>query len=97
MAHTWKRFISLLVPQDQVEFEERPQTGHDVQTLLGNIKTFWRSRPRNRVFSDSMDLCDRLLSTIDTHAILLATLPDSQSYYTPLLYGVLQSAIKVRR
>ncbi|OQD85454.1 hypothetical protein PENANT_c010G06805 [Penicillium antarcticum] len=94
LAHTWKRFISLLVPQDQVEFEERPQTGQDVQTLLENIKTFWQSRPRNRVFSDSMDLCDRLLPTIDTHATLLATVPDSQSYYTPLLYGVLQSAIK---
>ncbi|KAJ5747641.1 uncharacterized protein N7511_009337 [Penicillium nucicola] len=94
LAHTWKRFISLLVPQDQVDFEERPQTGHDVQTLLGNIKTFWQSRPRNRVFSDSMNLCDRLLPTIDTHATLLATLSDSQSYYTPLLYGVLQSVIK---
>jgi hypothetical protein len=94
LAHTWKRFVSLLLPQDQVEWEERPQTVADVKTLLGKIKTFWMSRPRPRVFSDSMDLCDRLLPTMDTHATLLSTLPDALSY-TPLFYGVLQSVIKV--
>ncbi|KAJ6169383.1 hypothetical protein N7497_002226 [Penicillium chrysogenum] len=93
LAHTWKRFISLLLPQDQVQWEERPQTVLDVQTLLGNIKTFWMSRPRQRIFSDSMDLCDRLLPTIDTHATLLSALPDPMAY-TPLFYGVLQSVIK---
>ncbi|OQE06093.1 hypothetical protein PENVUL_c020G01468 [Penicillium vulpinum] len=93
LAHTWKRFISLLLPQDQVQWEERPQTVIDVQTLLGNIKTFWMSRPRQRVFSDSMDLCDRLLPTMDTHATLLSSLPDPMAY-TPLFYGVLQSVIK---
>ncbi|KAJ6072353.1 hypothetical protein N7467_010438 [Penicillium canescens] len=93
LAHTWKRFTSLLLPQDQVQWEERPQTVLDVQTLLGNIKTFWMSGPRQRVFSDSMDLCDRLLPTMDTHATLLSTLPDPMAY-TPLFYGVLQSVIK---
>ncbi|KAJ5171493.1 uncharacterized protein N7500_004276 [Penicillium coprophilum] len=93
LAHTWKRFISLLLPQDQVQWEERPQTVLDVQTLLGNIKAFWMARPRQRVFSDSMDLCDRLLPTVDTHATLLSTLPDPMAY-TPLFYGVLQSVIK---
>ncbi|KAJ6179452.1 hypothetical protein N7519_009913 [Penicillium mononematosum] len=93
LAHTWKRFISLLLPQDQVQWEERPQTVLDVQALLGNIKTFWMSRPRQRIFSDSMDLCDRLLPTIDTHATLLSALPDHMAY-TPLFYGVLQSVIK---
>ncbi|KAJ5194058.1 hypothetical protein N7472_006524 [Penicillium cf. griseofulvum] len=93
LAHTWKRFISLLLPQDQVQWEERPQTVVDVQALLGNIKAFWMARPRQRVFSDSMDLCDRLLPTIDTHATLLSTLPDPIAY-TPLFYGVLQSVIK---
>lgn len=95
MAHTWQRFISLLLPQDQVQWEERPQTVGDVQTLLNKIKSFWMSRPRQRVFSESMDLCDRLLPTIDTHATLLSTLPDPLSY-TSLFYGVLQSVIKVR-
>ncbi|KGO77059.1 hypothetical protein PITC_005840 [Penicillium italicum] len=93
LAHTWKRFISLLLPQDQVQWEERPQTVLDVKTLLGNIKTFWMSRPRPRVFSHSMDLCDQLLPTVDTHAILLSTLPDPMDY-SPLFYGVVQSAIK---
>ncbi|CAG8010643.1 unnamed protein product [Penicillium olsonii] len=93
LAHTWKRFVSLLLPQDQVEWEERPQTVDDVKTLLGNINAFWTSRPRQRVFSDSMDLCDRLLPTMDTHATLLSVLPDALSY-TPLFYGVLQSVIK---
>ncbi|KGO53012.1 hypothetical protein PEX1_107040 [Penicillium expansum] len=93
LAHTWKRFISLLLPQDQVQWEERPQTVLDVKTLLGNIKTFWMSRPRPRVFSDSMDLCDRLLPTVDTHATLLSTLPDHMAY-SPLFYGVVQSVIK---
>ncbi|KAJ5373262.1 hypothetical protein N7517_005268 [Penicillium concentricum] len=93
LAHTWKRFISLLLPQDQVQWEERPQTVLDVQTLLSNIKAFWMARPRQRVFSDSMDLCDRLLPTVDTHATLLSTLPDPMAY-TPLFYGVLQSVIK---
>lgn len=86
--------MSLLLPQDQVEWEERPQTVDDVKTLLGNINAFWTSRPRQRVFSDSMDLCDRLLPTMDTHATLLSVLPDALSY-TPLFYGVLQSVIKV--
>lgn len=95
LAHTWKRFISLLLPQDQVQWEERPQTVLDVKTLLGNIKTFWMSRPRPRVFSDSMDLCDRLLPTVDTHANLISTLPDHMAY-SPLFYGVVQSVIKVR-
>ncbi|KAJ5143688.1 uncharacterized protein N7515_002475 [Penicillium bovifimosum] len=93
LAHTWKRFISLLLPQDQVQWEERPQTVDDVKILLGKIKSFWQSRPRQQVFSDSMDLCDRLLPTMDAHAILLSTLPDPLSY-TPLFYGVLQSVIK---
>jgi hypothetical protein len=96
LAHTWKRFGDLLLPQDQVEWDERPQTVDDVKTLLGKIKTFWMSRTRQRVFSDSMDLCDRLLPTMDTHATLLSTLPDALSY-TPLFYGVLQSVIKVSR
>jgi hypothetical protein len=67
----------------------------DVKILLGKIKSFWQSRTRQQVFSDSMDLCDRLLPTMDAHAILLSTLPDPLSY-TPLFYGVLQSVIKVR-
>ncbi|EKV09428.1 hypothetical protein PDIG_30720 [Penicillium digitatum PHI26] len=93
LAHTWKRFTSLLLPQDQIQWEERPQTVLDVQTLLGNIKTFWMSRPRPRVFTDSMDLCDRLLPTVDAHSILLSALPDHMAY-SPLFYGVVQSVIK---
>lgn len=72
-------------------WEERPQTAADVQELVRHLQSVWKGRPRQRLSS----ICDRFLPTIETHAQLLSVLPDGASYYTPLLYGVLQSVIKV--
>ncbi|KAJ5725658.1 uncharacterized protein N7483_007015 [Penicillium malachiteum] len=90
LAHSWKTFIRHVPAEDRVAWEERPQTAADVEELVRNLQTFWMSRPRQRVSSS----CERFLPTIDTHAKLLAVLPDGSSYYAPLLYGVLQSVIK---
>ncbi|KAJ5281660.1 hypothetical protein N7478_007032 [Penicillium angulare] len=90
LAQSWKAFIKHVPAEDQVAWEERPQTAADVEELVRNLQTFWMSRPRQRVSS----FCDRFLPTIETHGHLLAVLPDGPSYYAPLLYGVLQSIIK---
>lgn len=95
LVQTWKTFARYLPPEDQVEWEERPQTVQDVRALVRNIQSFWMTRPRQRVFSRSMTLCDRFLLTIETHAALLTVLPDSETYYAPLFYGTLQTVLKV--
>ena len=95
LAQTWKTFIRHLPPEDRVVWEERPQSGGDVQALVRNLQTSWASRARQRVFSPSLVLSDQFLTTLDTHEILLAVLPDPDRSYTSLLHGVLQSVIKV--
>ncbi|KAJ5765084.1 hypothetical protein N7520_004643 [Penicillium odoratum] len=90
LAQSWKAFIRHVPTENRVIWEERPQTATDVQALVRNLHTFWISQPRQRL----ADLCDRLLPTIDCHARILAVLPDGNLYYTPLLYGVMQSVIK---
>ena len=95
LAQTWKAFIRHLPPEERVDWEERSQTASDVQELVRNLQTFWMSRPRQRVFSRCMTLCEQFLPTVDTHATILAVLPDADAYYIPLLYGVLQSVLKV--
>lgn len=42
-----------------------------------------------------MTLCDRFLPTVETHAALLAVLPDPEVHYAPLFYGALQTVLKV--
>ena len=91
LAQSWKAFIRHVPAENRVVWEERPQTATDVQTLVRNLHTLWISRPRQRVAS----LCDRFIPTVDSHSQILAVLPDGNLYYTPLLYGVLQSVIKV--
>jgi hypothetical protein len=95
LAQTWRSFVWHLLPEDTVEWEERPQTPQDVQALVRNLQSLWASRPRRRVFRFASSLCDRFLPTVETHATLLATLPDSDTYHGPLFYGVLQSVLKV--
>ncbi|KAJ5215903.1 uncharacterized protein N7498_002310 [Penicillium cinerascens] len=94
LAQTWRSFVRHLLPEDTVEWEERPQTPQDVQALVRNLQTWWASRPRRRVFRFASSLCDRFLPTVETHATLLATLPESDTYHGPLFYGVLQSVLK---
>ena len=94
LAQSWKRFQENLPLADHVEFQERPQTSHDVQAVVRNVQTRWLSHPRQQVFSRSMTLCDTFVETIDPHAVLLMTLPKNESYRS-LFYGVLQSIIKV--
>lgn len=95
LAQTWKTFTRRLSPEDRLEGEEE-STAHNVTALVHSLQSFWMSRPRQRVFSDAMTLCDRFLPTVDTHARLLAVLPNSDRYHAPLFFGVLQSVLKVR-
>lgn len=95
LVQTWKTFARYLPPEDQIEWEERPQTVQDVQALVRNIQSFWMNCPRQRIFSRSMTLCDRFLPTIEIHAALLTVLPGSETYYAPLFYGTLQTVLKV--
>lgn len=74
---------------------ERPQTPQDVQALVRSLQSLWASQPRRRVFRFASSLCDEFLPTVETHATLLATLPDTESYHGPLFYGALQSVLKV--
>ncbi|KAJ5915231.1 hypothetical protein N7454_011126 [Penicillium verhagenii] len=90
LAQSWKAFIRHVPAENRVVWEERPQTVSDVQALVRNLHTVWASRPRQRVAG----LCERFIPTVETHAHILAVLPDGVLYYTPLLYGVLQSVIK---
>ncbi|OJJ31116.1 hypothetical protein ASPWEDRAFT_119323 [Aspergillus wentii DTO 134E9] len=93
LAQTWEIFQDSLPAEDQVDFQERPQDARDVLSLVRNVQTVWMSTPRQRVFSLSMTLCDRFLSTFDSHSILLMTLPECELYIS-LFYGSLQSLIK---
>ncbi|KAJ5172525.1 hypothetical protein N7492_005118 [Penicillium capsulatum] len=93
LAHTWKTFIRWLSPADRLDTDEQP-TAHNVATLVHSLQSCWRSRPRQQVFSDAMTLCDQFIPTLDTHARLLALLPNSDRYHAPLFFGVLQSVLK---
>lgn len=42
-----------------------------------------------------MTLCDRFVPAVETHAALLATLPDAEIHYGPLFYGALETVLKV--
>ncbi|KAJ5133498.1 hypothetical protein N7448_001474 [Penicillium atrosanguineum] len=94
LAQTWRSFVRHLIPEDTVEWVERPQTSQDVQALVRNLQSLWASQPRHRVFRFASSLCDRFIPTVETHATLLATLADSDSYHGPLFYGALQSVLK---
>lgn len=91
LAQSWKAFIRHVPAENRVVWEERPQTATDVQALVRNLHTLWISQPGQRVAG----LCDRFSPTVESHSQILAVLPDGDLYYTPLLYGVLQSVIKV--
>ena len=95
LAQTWKTFIRHLPSDDRVDWEHRPQTKDDVNALIRSLQSFWMARPRQRVYSQARVLCEQFLPTIDTHATLLARLPDSDLYHTPTFYGALQSVLKV--
>ncbi|KAL4983480.1 hypothetical protein BDW68DRAFT_181583 [Aspergillus falconensis] len=93
LAKAWKRLQELLPLSEQVLFEERPQTSHDVQVLIQDIQADWASSPQQRLFSRSMALCDAFLATFGSHAMPLKALPSHQ-FYSSLLYGTLQTIIK---
>ncbi|KAL6238660.1 hypothetical protein BDW75DRAFT_5045 [Aspergillus navahoensis] len=93
LAKAWKRLQELLPPSEQVLFEERPQTSHDVRVLVQEIQADWASSPQQRLFSRSMALCDEFLATFGSHAMPLKALPSHQ-FYSSLLYGTLQTIIK---
>lgn len=93
LTQSWKRFQENLPPEDQVTFQERPQTAQDVLAVVRSVQTSWLSHPRQQVFSRSMTLCDTFIDTLDPHAVLLTILPKNESYRS-LFYGVLQSVIK---
>lgn len=94
---TWKSFVRHLPPEDQVEWEERPQTAQDVLALIRNIQSVWLTRPRQWIFARSMSLCDRFVPAVETHTALLAVLPDAEVHYVPLFHGALQTVLKVGR
>ncbi|KAL5003310.1 hypothetical protein BDV10DRAFT_43701 [Aspergillus recurvatus] len=93
LAKAWKRLQELLPASEQVLFEERPQTSHDVQVLIQGVQADWASSPQQRLFSRSMALCDAFLATFGSHATPLKALPSHQ-FYSSLLYGTLQTIIK---
>lgn len=95
LAQTWKKFQQDLPLQDRVEFEERSQNAGDVVALVRGVQTGWMTGcQRQPVFDCCVTLGDQLISTVDSHAVLLAALSESEIYIS-LVYGVLQSLIKV--
>lgn len=95
LAQTWKSFIRHLSPDNRVDWDHRPQTVDDVNALVRSLQSFWKARPRQRVYSQARVLSDQFLPTLNTHATLLARLPDANLHYAPNFYGALQSVLKV--
>ena len=95
LAQTWKTFVRHLPPSSRVERGDRPPSVDDVVALVRNTQSFWRSQPRHRVFGEASALCDKFVPTLNTHATLLAVLPDADLFHAPLFYSVLQTVIKV--
>lgn len=94
LAQTWKSFIRHLSPDDRVDWEHRPQTVDDVYALVRSLQSFWKARPRQRVYSQPRLLSEQFLPTLNTHATLLARLPDANFHYAATFYGALQSVLK---
>ncbi|OOQ82356.1 phytanoyl-CoA dioxygenase family protein [Penicillium brasilianum] len=94
LAQTWKTFVRYLPPSTRVERGDRPPSVSDVVALVRNTQSLWRSQPRHRVFDQVVALCDRFVPTLETHATLLAVLPDANLFHAPLFYSVLQTLIK---
>lgn len=95
LAQTWKTFVRHLPPGDRVERGDRAPSVGDLVALIRNTQSFWRSQPRKRVFGQALDLCDKFVPTLETHATLLAVLPDADLFHAPLFYSVLQTVVKV--
>lgn len=95
LAQTWKTFVRHLPPSSRVERGDRPPSVGDVVALIRNTQSIWRNQPRKRVFSEAVALCDRFVPTLETHATLLAVLPDADLFHAPLFFSVLQTVIKV--
>jgi hypothetical protein len=95
LAQTWKTFVRHLPPSSRVERGDRPPSVDDVVALIRNTQSFWRSQPRHRVFGEASALCDKFVPTLNTHATLLAVLPDADLFHAPLFYSVLETVIKV--
>lgn len=95
LAQTWKTFVRHLPPSSRVERGDQPPSVDDVVGLIRNTQSFWRSQPRRRAFGEASALCDKFVPTLNTHATLLAVLPDADLFHAPLFYCVLQTMIKV--
>ncbi|KAJ5966227.1 hypothetical protein N7481_012941 [Penicillium waksmanii] len=94
LAQTWKSFIRHLSPDNRVDWEHRPQSVDDVNALVRSLQSFWKARPRQRVYSQARVLSEQFLPTLNTHATLLARLPDANLHYAPTFFGALQSVLK---
>ncbi|KAJ5673769.1 hypothetical protein N7462_009208 [Penicillium macrosclerotiorum] len=94
LAQTCKSFVRRLLLEDRVDMGEQPPSPADVLALVRQLQTGWVSRPRRRQFANTITLAGRFLPTVQTHAALMAVLPDSDLFHAPLFYSVLQIVLK---
>lgn len=95
LSRTWKAFHNRLYPDDHKDLEQGAQTVEDVLRVVREAEEMWMSSTHRRHLGWSLMLLNSFTTTLSSHSTLLCAFPKAEKYRS-LLYGVLQSIIKVR-
>lgn len=94
LVQAWTRLVQFLQLENPTECQGRFEDSPSLSAVVRNVQAGWSSAPHQPAFAPLINLCDEFLFTVDAHSLLLANLPESESY-SSLFYGVVRSVIKV--
>lgn len=92
LQRSWREFHESLRHQD---YQQRSQQQPDdlVREIEDDIR-YWSSHRQRVLFRKSIKWAQKCLDTMESHAVLMQTLPDSK--YRDLFFGVVYSIVGVR-
>jgi hypothetical protein len=96
LLRAWKRFQDYIPAGDRVNFQHRLQQADDVLIVIHYAQEIWRNARPASIIRTLLPLSERFSATIESHSIVLCPLSDYRLYCS-VLYGVIQSIIKVRK
>lgn len=94
LVQAWRRLVQFLQLENPTECQGRFEDSQSLSGVVRNVQAGWSSAPHQPAFARLINLCDEFLSTVDAHSLLLAILPECESY-SSLFYGVVGSVVKV--
>ncbi|OKL62445.1 hypothetical protein UA08_02574 [Talaromyces atroroseus] len=91
LQRSWREFHESLRYQDHHQQQRPPQPDDLVREIAEEIQ-YWSSHRQRVLFRKAIKWAQKCLDTMDAHAVLMQTLPDSK--YCDLFFGVVYSIVK---